>query len=145
MRTWFAKLGATNPHFCPGPSIYGPKRGIKKYLFKTHLKLKLNLRQDIHYWNHLDFYNFFLIFKSYFNNLKKWRPKFLALSQNCGRLPLTSSHLSVCPSIPLSIYPTACPHGTARLQLDGFSWNFNSWIFSRKFVDKIQVSLTFGA
>ena len=35
------------------------------------------------------------------------------------------------------------PHGTIRLPLDGFSCNFNAWIFffTKKFVRKIHVSL----
>jgi len=28
MHTWFAKLEATNPYFCPCPSKDGPKREI---------------------------------------------------------------------------------------------------------------------
>jgi len=41
----------------------------------------------------------------------------------------------------LSVGPSVCPHGPTRLPLDGFSWNSVFEHFSRKSMDKIQVSL----
>ena len=43
---------------------------------------------------------------------------FQARSQNCEKRPLTSACLSY-----LSFHPSACPHGTNRLPLDGFTLN----------------------
>jgi len=52
-----------------------------------------------------------------------------ARSQNCEKRLLASSCLSV------------CPHGTARLPLDGFPWNLVFEFFFRKSVGQFQVSL----
>jgi len=60
-----------------------------------------------------------------------FRPSYMP-SQNCEKRLLASSYISVRPSI----CPSAHPHGTTRLVLDGFSRNLMSVFFenlSRKF------------
>jgi len=44
-------------------------------------------------------------------------------------------------SFVMSVCPSVRPHGTARLPLDGFSWNLVYEYFFLNFVDKIQLPL----
>jgi len=68
---------------------------------------------------------------------KQFLPSFIAHWQNCEKRLLVLSYPSVC----LSVRPSVRPHETTQLLLNGFFMKFDIWVFFRKYVEKMKVSL----